>query len=899
MRLPDSRLSRAVLMGTAEYEPNTGFSPLPAVARNLVGLADFLRTQTGLGHIVTTLDPQKPEAFYDSLTDAVAEAEDLLLFYYAGHGMAVNNELVLTYTGSHYDKVRYTTVPYSAIREDISRSGAAIKVVILDCCYSGKAHGPGALAGDRDGDFNEQAVIEGAYVLTATGTSQNFASASGPGGCTAFTGGLLEILRTGSERQEEYISLASLLPLLQSKLRGENHPLPRSSGRDTAAGLALARNPYWFAPRRKRFFRNKDTDLPPEDFTAVGVYDITGDASPRPLMSEHMKLIAAFDERFIFIDPDPVAVKAARERHRIFTSPGASWFDYDRELLSPGGGVWIRGEVINLDPEAKAALSISEDRDSFSSNELIKAILCAQVDVLVNGGLYTMVKGEGEVLDGHLGWRADVFVNGSEVRAGVIHEADNRIATPLGELEFAASSGEFVREPSITREMACEKDHGDNLRTLLHGSAEKSAQSVWCEQLCVEEARRKETTWRLAFDHQLRLAKFEGATAAKVFIRILPKLEHDHGAEDVREKLPSASEILRRIEWRRGLASQEIATLAIYVRDSIYRELSAADYSEDFFYPKLLQYFPVELAECSEMAVSGHASRHSIISSVIVDDILDFGGIDFCQRLYEQVRDSSIEVWRALEATLEIFGLRDIYHAVRSSAAPEKVRFELELALRQVVRRTSRWLLQNRPQPVAVSPEISRYRSRLIPLSDLAFRLYPAGLDASVADRITNAIDKGAPRELATQVFRRLDWTALLDIIEISESTGREEGQVAQIYFMLNSRLGIDHLLRAADLPQGDELWRELAHTASYDEIRALLRRLALDVVLGSVPEESPAEAVALWEALTLGRRAVRAGKLIDGLAESGLNNLAALSVAVRQLQTMINPVPFDAHPHR
>jgi hypothetical protein len=243
VRLPDSERSRAVLIGTSTYGPDSGFASLPTVARNLTEFASLLRIQTGLGHVTVVADPDDAEAFSDALEPAIDEAEDLLLFYYSGHGVAVGkDDLGLTHARSRVRRPGNTTQRYSDIRDGIRESRAAVKMVILDCCHAGRAFGAGTLAGgDQDEALEQLAVIEGTYVLTATDTKTKFAGATGPDGCTAFTSALLDVLRSGTGAADEFLSMAQVFPLLREKLKGRNCPVPRSSGRDTASGLALVR----------------------------------------------------------------------------------------------------------------------------------------------------------------------------------------------------------------------------------------------------------------------------------------------------------------------------------------------------------------------------------------------------------------------------------------------------------------------------------------------------------------------------------------------------------------------------------------------------------------------------------------------------------------------------------
>jgi GTPase SAR1 family protein len=245
VRLPHSEKSRAVIVGTSFYGPDSGFEPLPAVTKNLDDLSVFLRERTGLKHVTVVNDPSNNRAIMDAIVPAARDAQDLLLFYYAGHGVSVSagNDVGLTTLESSSDAADWSTLQYAVIRDQLHRASAAIKIVILDCCHSGSAFGSGTMANaDNDENLKDLAVIDGAYVLTAANKRDKFAMAAGVHGRTAFTGALLEVLRAGIDSDDEYLTMAAVFPLVADRLRAANKPAPRSSGFNTAASIALARN---------------------------------------------------------------------------------------------------------------------------------------------------------------------------------------------------------------------------------------------------------------------------------------------------------------------------------------------------------------------------------------------------------------------------------------------------------------------------------------------------------------------------------------------------------------------------------------------------------------------------------------------------------------------------------
>ncbi|RJO72957.1 hypothetical protein D5S18_21990 [Nocardia panacis] len=245
MRLPDSHDSRVVLIGTSRYAEDSGFASLPAIARSVRELAEFLRATTGLEHVQVVLDPPDAVPVSRALSAAEESAVDLLLFYYVGHGVAIDNELHLTHGGSRAEDAAFTTVPYSAVRARIRAARAKVKIVVLDCCHSGKAFGRDVLAADPLGEVVD---IEGAFVLTATDEKTKFAAAADAEGRTAFTGALLALLRGGIPGGERYLTMSALYRELRARLPADNLPKPKALERGTAAELALAPNPAWRAP---------------------------------------------------------------------------------------------------------------------------------------------------------------------------------------------------------------------------------------------------------------------------------------------------------------------------------------------------------------------------------------------------------------------------------------------------------------------------------------------------------------------------------------------------------------------------------------------------------------------------------------------------------------------------
>ncbi|WP_198347582.1 caspase, EACC1-associated type [Nocardia terrae] len=246
MTLPDPEATRAVLIGTANYAPDSGFESFPEIARSLSDFAEFLRAETGIPeqHIDVVLDPSDGPTIAARITAAARDATGLLLVYYVGHGAVVDNQLHLTHTASRADEADVTALGYAIIRARIKAGARGAVVVILDCCHSGKAFGRDVLA--ADGEILRAATdIDGAFVLTATDEKTKFALAKGDGGRTAFTGMMLDILRTGVPTTDRYLTMSLLYRELRDRLPAASMPKPKALERGTAGRVALAVNPGW------------------------------------------------------------------------------------------------------------------------------------------------------------------------------------------------------------------------------------------------------------------------------------------------------------------------------------------------------------------------------------------------------------------------------------------------------------------------------------------------------------------------------------------------------------------------------------------------------------------------------------------------------------------------------
>ncbi|OBF08177.1 NAD-glutamate dehydrogenase [Mycobacterium sp. ACS4054] len=644
----------------------------------------------------------------------------------------------------------------------------------------------------------------------------------------------------------------------------------------------------------KRHFREMDVDTQAEDFTVVGVGDMSGDVFGNGmLLSKHIRLIAAFDHRHIFIDPDPDAASSWEERRRMFDLPRSSWDDYDKSLISEGGGVYSREhKSIPVSPQVRDALGIDGEVTEMTPPNLIKAILQAPVDLLFNGGIGTYIKAESES-DADVGDRANdpVRVNASQVRAKVIGEGGNLGVTALGRVEFDLSGGRINTDAMDNSAGVDCSDHEVNIKILIDslvtaGRVDRDERKPLLESMTDEVAQLVLTDNEDQND-LIGTSRANAASLLPVHGRQIQYLVDERGLNRELEALPSEKEIDRRCEAGIGLTSPELCTLMAHVKLGLKEQMLNTELTEqDVFASRLPQYFPTPLRERFTPEIRGHQLRREIVTTMLINDLVDTAGISYAFRITEDVGVGPVDAVRTYVATDAIFSVGEIWRRIRAANLPVALSDRLTLDTRRLIDRAGRWLLNYRPQPLAVGAEINRFAAKV---KDLTPRMseWLRGDDKAIVEKeAAEFSSQGAPKDLAYMIAAGLYRFSLLDIIDIADINDIDAAEVADTYFALMDRLGTDGLLTAvSELPRNDR-WHSLARLAIRDDIYASLRSLCFDVLAVGEPDESGEEKIAEWEHLSASR-VERARRTLVEIQESGEKDLATLSVAARQIRRM------------
>jgi len=647
----------------------------------------------------------------------------------------------------------------------------------------------------------------------------------------------------------------------------------------------------------KRHFRETGVDIQTTDFTVAGVGDMSGDVFGNGmLLSEHIALVAAFDHRHIFLDPNPVPATSFRERERLFALPRSSWADYDRDLISEGGAVIPRSaKSVHISEQVTLALGLPGGRTSMTPAELMKAILLAPVDLLWQGGIGTYVKASTEV-NAEVGDRANdaVRVDGRALRATVVGEGGNLGCTQLGRIE-ASLAGVHINTDAIDNSAGVDtSDHEVNIKILLtaltrEGEMTLEQRNTLLASMTDDIARQ---VLRDNYEQNVLLgnARAQELVLLPVHHRLIHALEERGDLDRALEYLPSDAEIERRHEAGLGLKSPEFSVLAAYAKLALKKDLlDSALPDEPWFQTTLTKYFPNPIREKYQDKLASHPLRREIITNGVVNSMINRGGITFAFRASEETGATPAQVTRAFVVCREVFNLVGFVASVEEldNVVPTETQTMLYLEFRRLTDRAVRWFLQNRPSTLDVAAEVERFSSVVAELGPQMPTLLKGAERTRLERRAQEIEDLGVPTDLALRAASLLDQFSLLDVVELSVITQLAATEVAPVYFATSEQFGIDSMLtRVTKLPR-DDRWDALARGALRDDLYAVLESLTKSVLESTKADLSPNERISAWSDANA-ESLVRSKVALSGLERLENPGIAALSVALRTLRGVI-----------
>ena len=638
----------------------------------------------------------------------------------------------------------------------------------------------------------------------------------------------------------------------------------------------------------KRHFRELGQNIEAADLSVVGVGDMSGDVFGNGmLMSRHLRLLAAFDHRHVFVDPDPDPGRSFAERERLFRLPRSSWADYDRTLISPGGGVFERGvKSIAISPQMKRCFSIDADR--LTPAELIRKLLSAPVDLLWFGGIGTFIKAPQES-HAEVGDRANdaLRVNADEIRAKVVGEGANLAVTQRGRIAYALKGGRIDTDAIDNSAGVDTSDHEVNLKILidravaagalaaeereplLHGMAEDVAALVLRNNYLQGEA--------------LSVAEARGATALDRQARLIRDLERSGRLDRGLEFLPDDETLAARAAQRQGLARPELAVLLAYAKMALDGELLASDLPDaPELAEELRRYFPAALRDRLGPSIPTHPLRREITATVVTNDLVNRAGITFVGDMQARTGCPSPDIARAYLIVRDVFELRRLWAEIEALdnqvAARTQAEMLLEIAL--VVEHAAAWLLRHRHLDLAADP--ARYAPVLRSLAASLADLLPPRDNSVAAERGLRLTEAGVPAALAARIGAMIFLAPAFDIAELAERSAQPLGRAARVYYEVGVRFALDEMRAAARRLPAETQWQKLAVEATVDDLLALQSDAAGRILTSE--HAVAADPLAAWAAAHAAALAP-AEALARELRTSLAPDLALLVVAGRQLR--------------
>jgi glutamate dehydrogenase len=647
-------------------------------------------------------------------------------------------------------------------------------------------------------------------------------------------------------------------------------------------GMGITARGAWEAV--KRHFRELGTDIQTTPFTCVGVGDMSGDVFGNGmLLSPQTKLVAAFDHRHIFVDPDPDPATSLAERRRLFEKPRSSWADYDKSLLSKGGAVYERSaKSIELSPEARARLGLDSER--MTPAELMRGILKAPVDLLWFGGIGTFVKGSTET-NAEVGDRANdaVRIDGRDIRAKVVGEGANLGCTQRGRIEYALAGGRINTDAIDNSAGVDTSDHEVNIKILLdsQGLDEDSRRKLLAEMT-------DEVAALVLRDNYLQtlaisLAEARAFELLDAHQRLIRTLEKEGRLDRALEFLPDDEAIAERAAQRRGLTRPELAVLLAYAKNALYAELLPSDLPDDQqLVADLLRYFPRPLRRRFRAGIEQHRLRREIIATFVTNSIVNRAGISFVNELKLETGRPASDIARAYAVTRDAFRLRPLWTAIEEldNKVPAQIQYDMLLAAGRLVERSTLWFLRSGLPLGDVQALLDRFAPGIAALDRQLAEILPEPERAALRHRIEKLAETGVPEPLAAQVARLEFLLSAADIVRLQESAGLEVTEVGRVYFHAGARFGLDRLRGAARRLKAETAYQKMAVAALVDDFFQLQTELSARVI-------AEGGTVDAWAA-GRGPAIAPVDAALNDMLGTAEPDLAMLTVAARQMRALL-----------
>ncbi|HAT7934094.1 TPA: NAD-glutamate dehydrogenase [Legionella pneumophila subsp. pneumophila] len=645
----------------------------------------------------------------------------------------------------------------------------------------------------------------------------------------------------------------------------------------------------------KRHFRELEINIQQQDFTVVGIGDMSGDVFGNGMLySKHIRLLAAFDHRHIFLDPNPDPLKSYEERLRLFNLPTSSWEDYNLQLISKGGGVYKRSsKSIPISPQVKKALAI--EANALTPNELIRALLKAPVDLLFNGGIGTYVKATTES-HADVGDKTNEFcrINGAELHCKVVGEGGNLGFTQLGRVEFALKGG-LINTDAIDNSAGVNcSDHEVNIKILLDKEIrEKKLTEKKRNQLL---SRMTDEVADLVLQDNYNQALILSISAAHsshysgLYQDYMKELEKWVNLDRSVEFLPDDKKLLERKTTGAGLTRPELAVLMAHTKIHIANELLKSHLPDDSYFTTFLETgFPISLRKPYAKALPKHPLSREIIATQLSNKLVNNMGITFMYRMLMETGMSIADIACAYTISACIFQTDVLQNLIDSfqDKISLSTQYELLHHIRQLLNLATRWFLHNNRLTGGIKKNIKNYGKSVKKLEQLIPKLMGGVTKEYLEKLISQFVSIGIEKDMAQKIAITRALYTSLNIIEVTTQNEFDLSLTAETYFKVGSQFNLvwfrDQI--ANDSREGH--WNTMARLSLRDELDNLQRRLTIAILTTNTKERTSEKLINYWLEQNHPIQK-RWEKLLEMLLGSENIDYTIFFIALRELSSLI-----------
>lgn len=653
-----------------------------------------------------------------------------------------------------------------------------------------------------------------------------------------------------------------------------------------------------------RHFKEMNIDTQSQDFTCVGIGDLSGDVFGNGmLLSKHIKLVCAFNHLHIFFDPNPDVAKSFNERQRMFNLPRSTWMDYDQSLISNGGGIFERSaKTIKLSPQMQEILQINDQE--LSPNDLIKAILKAPVDLLWNGGIGTYVKASDETHQ-EVGDRANdgLRVNGNDLRCKVVGEGGNLGFTQKGRIEYALNNGKINTDAMDNSAGVDCSDHEVNIKIALTSAMRSNKLELTQRNLDLEAMTQDVANLVLKDNTEqtqaISIAQMQGCQLLSEQSQFLDKLEKNGLLNRQIEFLPSAKEIEKRL--REGISNTrpELCVMLAYAKMEIYNQILASNLVEDQYFEKdLLSYFPKLMQQKYRDEIINHQLRKEIIATQITNFAVNQMGITFISQISLDSGFAIEQVVKSFIIACEAFGIKDLWQEINN--LDQQINFQdkvkMFVSANKILERAMTWLLRNQNNQ-SIDQRVLSYKSVIKELDEILIEVLAVDSKISLEKKIEQFMQFKISKDLAFKIAKLDPIASAFDIFEIANVAKIEVKIIAKIYFEIGTRFALKWLRSSINKLELHNQWQKLSAKTVIEDFYFYQMKIAKEIIEKQIAKNgnsSPLKfsqanlAIENWinQASFL---VARFDNFIKDLKDDSEHDLAMFAVAVNRIKPLVN----------